>query len=254
VDDDPQTQHRTAEQLKESFIALISDDLLTPLAAIRAAAELIGKLGHLGPSTLVVHQCVSSILDSSTRLTTMVEDLLGISRLEDGSCPVAARPISLEDFVLEILTRLAIPLEGRHLELAFEKGMPLAWADPGLLERVLKNVITSAIRHSPAGAAVLVKAVAAGGKIRVSVTDHGLGIAAEHLPVALSARGGPPAGGSGLCLFVTKCAVEALGGQILVQSEPGLGSTFTFSLPCPPAAAGLGSSDAYRWDPNKEVS
>lgn len=235
MDDDRQAQGRTAEQLKEAFIALISDDLLTPLAAIRAAAELISKL-QLGPAALVVHQCVASILDSSTRLTAMVEDLLDISRLEDGSFPVAARPISLKDFVPEILTRLAIPLEGRRLELAFEKEMPLAWADPRLLERVLKNLLAAAIRHSPAGAAVLLKAVAAEGQILVSVTDRSAGIGAEHLPSALAKVRRPPAGGLGLCLHITKRAVEALGGEIQVQSEPGLGSTFSFSLPRLPSS------------------
>ena len=224
----------TAERLKEDFIALISDDLLSPLAAIKAAAELIERLGSLGAPTLVVRQCVASILDATARLTAMVEDLLDISRIEDGSFPVAARPIPLADFLPEILTRLAIPLDGRRLELALEKGMPLAWADPDLLERVMKNLLTTAIKHSPLGETVLVKALGASGQILVSVTDHGPGIAAEYLPTALAKRRRPPAGGLGLCLYITKRAVEALGGQIQVQSEPGLGSTFTFSLPSTP--------------------
>ena len=225
----------TAEQLKEAFIALISDDLLTPLAAIRAAAELIDKLGNLGPPTLVVRQCVSRIVDSTTRLTSMVKDLLDISRIEDGSFPVVARPISLEDFLPDILTRLAIPLEGRRLHLALEKGMPLAWADPDLLERVMRNLLTAALKHSPAGEAVLVRAAGAGREVLVSVTDRGPGIAAEHLPGAMSNRL-PTAGGLSLCLHITKRAVEAQGGQIQVQSEPGLGSTFSFTLPCAPMA------------------
>ncbi len=148
---DSERASQNAEQLKEAFIALVSDDLLTPLAAIRAAAELIDRLGNLGPPTLVVRQCVAAILDSTARLTSIVEDLLDISRIEDGSFPVAARPISLEDFLPDVLTRLAIPLEGRRLELALQKGMPLAWADPGLLERVMRNLLTTAIRHSPVG-------------------------------------------------------------------------------------------------------
>jgi signal transduction histidine kinase len=78
---------------------------------------------------------------------------------------------------------------------------------------------------------VLVKALGVDGQLVVSVTDRGAGIAAEHLPDALAKRQRPPAGGLGLCLYITKRAVEALGGQIQVQSEPGLGSTFSFSLP-----------------------
>ena len=221
----------SAEQLKEAFIALISDDLLTPLTSIRAGAELIGRLGDLGPQAPLVHRCVTGILESTTRLTSIVEDLVDISRLEDGSFPVVARPISLADFVPDILTRLAPPLDGRSLELAFERGLPLAWADPDLVERVVKNLVTAAIRHSPASAPVLLRAVADDGQIRVSVTDRGLGIAAEHLPRALDKLRRPPAGGLGLCLYITKRAVEALGGQIQVQSEPGLGSTFSFTLP-----------------------
>jgi two-component system, NtrC family, sensor histidine kinase KinB len=227
-------ERSSAEQLKETFIALISDDLLTPLAAIRAAAELIDKLDGQGAPKQAVRQCVAGILESTTRLTSMVEDLLDISRIEDGSFPVAARPISLQDFLPELLTRLALPLEGRQLDLVLEKRMPLAWADPDLLERVMKNLLTTAIKHSTVGGVVLLKALGIDGKILVSVTDRGPGIAAEHLPSALAKLCRPPAGGLGLCLYITKRAVEALGGQIQVESEPGLGSTFTFSLPCSP--------------------
>jgi signal transduction histidine kinase len=221
----------TANQLKEAFIALISDDLLTPLTAIRVGVELIQKLDNLGPQTHLAQQCLTSILESTSRLTSMVEDLLDISRIEDGSFPVASRPISLEDFMPDVLTRLAIPLEGRQLELAFQKGMPLAWADPHLLERVIKNLLTAAIKHSPPGAPIMVQAMGAAGEILVSVTDHGAGIGADHLPTALAKLRRPPAGGLGLCLYITKRAVEALGGEIQVQSEPGIGSTFSFTLP-----------------------
>ncbi len=227
----------SAEQLKETFIALVSDDLLTPLAAIRAGAELIAKIGVLGPHALVVRQCLATILEATTRLTSMVEDLLDISRIEDGSFPVAARPISLEEFLPELLTRLAIPLEGRQLELAVERGLPLAWADPVLLERVIRNLVTTAIRHSPVGEKVLVTIRVAAGEILASVNDRGAGIAAEHLPGALAKLRRPPAGGLGLCLYITKRAVEALGGQIQVLSEPGLGCTFSFSLPRAPPAS-----------------
>jgi len=168
------------------------------------------------------------------------EHLLDISRIEDGSFPVEARPIPLEEFLPEVLTRLAIPLEGRRLELAFERGMPLAWADPDLLERVIKNLLTAAIRHSPVGAPILVKALGAAGQVLVSVTDRGAGIGAEHLASALAKVRRPPAGGLGLCLYITKRAVEALGGQIQVQSEPGLGSTFSFTLPRLPEPPGHG--------------
>jgi signal transduction histidine kinase len=75
------------------------------------------------------------------------------------------------------LTRLAIPLEGRGLELTFQKGLPLAWADPSLLERVVKNLLVAAIKHSPVGSAIQIRAVAADAQIRMSVSDHGAGIA-----------------------------------------------------------------------------
>lgn len=222
---------QTAEQLKEAFIALISDDLLTPLAAIKAGAELIQMLGDLGPETQLVRRCVTSILQSGSRLTSMVDDLLDISRIEDGCFPVAARPISLGDFLPDLLAHLALPLEGRPLELAFDEGLPLAWADPALLERVMKNLLTAAIKHSPQGSPILVRASAAGAQVRVSVTDRGAGISAEHLPGALENLRRPPAGGLGLCLYITKRSVDALGGQMQVESEPGLGSTFSFTLP-----------------------
>ena len=221
----------TAEQLKEAFIALISDDLLTPLAAIKAGGELIQILGDLGPETQLVQRCVTSILESSSRLTSMVGDLLDISRIEDGCFPAAPRPISLRHFFPDLLVKLALPLGGRQLELAFDEGLPLAWADPVLLERVVKNLLTAAIKHSPEGAPILMQASAAGAQIRVSVADRGAGIAAERLPNTLEKLRRPPAGGLGLCLYITKRTVDALGGKMQVQSEPGRGSTFSFTLP-----------------------
>ena len=227
----------TAEQLKEAFIALISDDLLTPLAAIQAGAELIQRLGTLGPQTDLVRQCLASILESASRLTSMVDDLLDISRIEDGSFPVAARPIALAGFLRDLVAHLPLPEGGRRLELSFDEELPLAWADPDLLERVVRNLLTAAIRHSPEGSPISVRASAANAKIHVSVTDQGAGIATEHLPNALEKLRRPPAGGLGLCLYITKRAVEALGGQIAVQSEAGLGSTFSFTLPSVDGAA-----------------
>ena len=226
--DELEEEPPTAEQLKETFIALISDDLLTPLAVIKAGAELIQRLGdgNLGPQTHLVQQCVTSILESTTRLTSMVDDLLDISRIEDGSFPIAARPISLQDFLPDLLAHLALPLDGRQLELAFDDELPMAWADPDLLKRVVKNLITSAIKHSPEGSPISLQVVAAGAQIRVSVIDRGPGIAAEDVPTAPPAAGAP-----GLRLHVTERAVEALGGQIQVQSEPGCGSTLSFTLP-----------------------
>jgi signal transduction histidine kinase len=242
----------TALELKEAFIALISDDLLTPLAAIKAGAELIAKLGHLGPQTHLVQQCVTSILQSTTRLTSMVDDLLDISRIEDGSFPIAPRPISLRDFVPDLLAHLALPLDGRHLELSFADGLPLAWADPNLLERVFRNLLTTAIRHSPHGSPIRLQAVAADGAICVSIVDHGAGISAEDLPRALDNLRRAPAGGLGLCLYITKRAVEALGGQIEVASQRGISCTLSFTLPSVDGAAaaskGRGSRDAQLKD------
>jgi two-component system, OmpR family, sensor histidine kinase KdpD len=230
--DDHEKNPATAEQLKEAFIALISDDLLTPLAAIQAGAELMQRLDHLGPQADLVRLCITSILASTGRLTSMVGDLLDISRIDDGSFPVAARPISLADFLPDLVAHLALPLGGRHLELAIDEGLPLAWADPGLLERVIRNLLTAAIRHSPKGAPILVQAIAADGMIRASIIDRGAGISADDLPQALEKLCRSPAGGLGLCLYITKRAVEALGGRIEVASQVGIGSTFSFTLPC----------------------
>jgi signal transduction histidine kinase len=246
VASDDEKRPSTALELKEAFIALISDDLLTPLAAIKTGAELMQKLGHLGPQTHLVQQCVTSILQSTTRLTSMVDDLLDISRIEDGSFPIAARPISLRDFLPDLLAHLALPLDGRRLELSLDEGLPLAWADPDLLERVFRNLLTAAIRHSPSGSPIVVQAGAPNGVIRVSVIDRGAGISAEDLPRALDNLRRAPAGGLGLCLYITKRAVEALGGRIEVASELGLGSTFSFTLPSVDGAAAASTGHGPR--------
>jgi two-component system sensor histidine kinase KdpD len=224
-----QLEEPSAEQLKEAFVALVSDDLLTPLSAIQAAAELIQRLGDLGPSAGLVEQSVRSILAATGSLTVMVHDLLDISRLEAGSFPVEARPVSLRSFLQSVVTHLGLPLEGR-LELRIPDGLPLAWADPSLVERTLRNLLSAALRHSPPSSPLLLAVTASEAELWIAITDHGDGIAAEDLPGVLGQTRRAPAGGLGLCLYITRRCVEALGGQIVVQSTPGAGSTFSFSL------------------------
>ena len=223
---------RLAEQLKDEFIALVSDDLLTPITAIKASAELIQTFADLGPQAKLARLSLSNILASTGRLTAMVNDLLDISRLDTNSFQVAVRPISLRDFLPAVVSRLEIPPGHQHVDLTLRDGLPLAWADPALLERIVKNLLANAVKHSPPGAAISLQASAESEKISISVIDHGTGIAAQDLPHVFERLCRTPAGGLGLCLYITRRSVEALNGHIRVTSKLGAGSTFTFSLPC----------------------
>ena len=154
-----------------------------------------------------------------------------MSRLRAGALPLAARDTDLEEVLYNAVDSLSS--SGSAVAIDLPGKLPAVWADPGLLERAVANVMANAQAASPAGLAVRVQAGTLGGRAEIRVIDQGPGIPAgqrEHLFQPFQRRG-DSAGGLGLGLAIAKGFTEAMDGNLTVEDTPGGGATFVFSLP-----------------------
>jgi PAS domain S-box-containing protein len=225
------SREREIDDLKGALVSMVSHELRTPLTMIQGFSELLleRQLSEDRERT-ALHQ----INVSAHRLSRLVDDLLSVSRIESGQLEVDLGPVALHEVVDDALA--ALPPD-REIHVDVPLHLPTVRADRDRLLQVVTNLVTNADRYSPSEAPIVVEAVRRGDAVEVSVRDRGVGIAADDVPRLFQkfSRVGPhekrPPGGTGLGLFITKHLVEAMGGTIAVDSVPGEGSTFRFTLP-----------------------
>jgi signal transduction histidine kinase len=228
------------ERLRRELVANVSHELKTPITAIRAHLEnLLDGVERPDPDTLQI------MLSQSERLGRLVDQLLDLSRLESGDVPLDRERVLLAPLVSQVISEIDVARSDRGVEVSSEipEDLPPAWADRERVHQVLFNLVDNAVRYTPAGGAVTVSAHGHNGSVKVEVHDTGVGIPAEHLPKLFErfyridiSRSRGEEGGTGIGLAIARSVVEAHGGHIHADSEPGNGSTFTFELPA--AAAG----------------
>ncbi len=229
------------ETRRRTFLADVTHELRTPLSIIRGQAEAISDgvypadPGHLAP-----------ILDATTTLERLVEDLGTLALSETGSLVLARESVDLAVLVNSSLTSLAATAEaaGVRLDEATAADLPPVEADPARLGGVLRNLLANAIRYTPAGGSVRVTAQRSGDQVVVEVRDTGAGIAPELLPRVFERFvKGPGSTGSGLGLAIAHDIVQAHGGTIEAISQEGKGTTARFTLPLTPSPLRGGSGE-----------
>ena len=223
------------ETTRREFVSNVSHELRSPLAAIRAMTETLQD-GALN-DTDTAHDFLTRILNDTQRMTTMVNELLELSRLESGQAPIHLAPVSLESVVAEIESRFDVSPDHERLKLETNvpDGIPLVMGEADKLNQVLANLVENAVKVTGDGGLISISANATDRWVEVKVSDNGIGIAREHLPhvferfykVDRSRRDG----GTGLGLAIVKHLVQAHGGDIKVESVEGEGSAFSFTLP-----------------------
>jgi signal transduction histidine kinase len=179
------------------------------------------------------------MLAQSERLGRLVDQLLELSRLESGDVPLERRSVELAPLVAEVLSEIEVarPDRGVRLADAVPEDLPPVFADRERVHQVLFNLLDNAVRFTPEGGRVTVSASRHNGSVDVAVADTGPGIAAEDLPrvferfFRVDESRSRDDGGTGIGLAIARSVVEAHGGRIWAESEPGRGSTFTFELP-----------------------
>ena len=234
-----------AERLRADFLAMVSHELRAPLTSIKgSAATVLGSAGDLNPA--VMRQFFRIIEDQADHMNGLVSDLLDVAQIETGTLPVSPEPAEVS-LLVERARSAFTSSGGQHsLEIDVEAGLPLVLADRQRVVQVLVNLLTNAVRHSPADSAVRVSAARDGVHVAVSVSDQGRGIPSDRLPRLFrkfsGADAGEPGGNAGLGLAICKGIVEAHGGRIRAESDGvGLGARFTFTLPTVGETGGSGA-------------
>jgi two-component system phosphate regulon sensor histidine kinase PhoR len=228
------TQVRRLETIRRDFISNISHELRNPLAALKALVDTL-RDGALDDRPMA-ERFLTQMDGEVDAMTNMVRELLELSRIESGKVPLRLSPTAVADLVTPAAERLRPQAERAGLSLAVNlpQDLPSVMADSERLQQVLNNLIHNAIKFTPPGGRITVTA-RTGNKVTIAVSDTGVGIAADDLTriferfyKADRARSG---GGTGLGLAIAKHIVQAHGGQIWAESTPGLGATFSFTLP-----------------------
>ena len=235
-----------ANRLKSAFLANMSHEIRTPLTSIIGFAEAIGDEATLQDDTGPVAHFAELIEKSGSRLLETLNSVLDLSQLEAGSMELDTRPVDVVAEVEEATTLFAPEAEEADLTLRAETEGPVwARADRGALRRVLRNLLSNALKFTDAGGTVAVRARTTAEAAVISVADTGRGIDPEALPVLFEpfrqASNGADQSeqGSGLGLAVTQRLVEQMEGSIDVETEPGEGTRFRIDLPraAPPDAS-----------------
>jgi len=231
------TEVRRLETVRKDFVANVSHELRTPIAAVMSAAETLRTAARTDPAA--AGSFVEIIERNARRLGDLVQDLLDLSRIESKEFRLASDTLDLAGVVARTLEFHEERATGKRMQMsaALPPALPAVRGDATALERVLSNLIDNAIKYCPEGAAIVVAAEDLGGKLRVAVSDDGPGIEARHLPRLFERfyRCDPgrsrAMGGTGLGLSIVKHLVEAMGGTVQVESIPGQGARFSFTVP-----------------------
>lgn len=228
-----------ANRLKSEFLANMSHELRTPLNAIIGFAELMHR-GKVGPVSPDHHEYLGDILTSSKHLLQLINDVLDLAKVESGKMEFRPEPIEVGKIVGEVRDILRGLASGKRLrvETVMAPDLGVVHADPARLKQVLYNYLSNAIKFTPEGGTVFVRATTAGPDLfRIDVEDSGIGISSENLKNLfvefrqLDASTAKKYQGTGLGLALTKRIVEAQGGRVEVRSTLGEGSVFTAILP-----------------------
>ena len=229
------TQAAQAEALAEgnrmrtALLAAVSHDLRTPLASIKASVSSLRQT-DVEWSEADQADLLATIEQNADRLDALIGNLLDMSRLHTGSLQPFLRPTAIDEVAPAALLGLDDCL---HLEMTVPEGFPLVLADPGLLERVLANLFSNALRHSPAGQPPELRAQLLDNTVLLEVVDHGQGVPDEQKERIFEpfTRVGDRYPGVGLGLAVAKGFAEAMGGRIVATDTPGGGLTVRITLP-----------------------
>lgn len=227
-----------ASQAKSRFLASVSHELRTPLNGIIGFSQMLHD-ERLGPLTDDQKDGLSDVLNCSQHLLTLIGQVLDLTKIEAGKMEFHYERVCLKNFVQEAIGSLGILAASKNIEVVLRVAPSLDWvqADPAKLKQVMFNYFSNALKFTPAGGVVVVDMDPENdSQYRLTVTDTGIGIAAEDLPRLFSEFGQLGSShqakpGTGLGLAITKRIVEAQGGRVGVESVPGQGSRFWAVLP-----------------------
>jgi PAS domain S-box-containing protein len=223
-------------EAKTNFIATVSHELKTPIASIKMSMQLLND-NRIGSLTDEQHELLKTIGSETDRLLTISGELLNIAQVETGIIQLVSNPERPEIIIQQAIQAVDFPAQqkGLNFQTNIEENIPFVQADMEKTSWVLINLLTNAIKYSPADSTILISAAIKENLIVFSVKDYGIGIEQEHqtriFDRYFKVPGGHEKTGTGLGLAISKDFIEAQGGQITVESHIGQGSIFSFTLP-----------------------
>lgn len=224
------------ERLRSALLATVSHELQTPISVIKAYANTLAR-PDAEWSEKTIKDKLRAIEEESDHLSNMVNKLLYTSRLESGTMSLNKLKVNIPKEVQKIAKRLTELTKSHKVEISFPPNFPTVFADPVKIEEVLTNLLENAIKFSPKGKKITIKGKTSGGDVVVTIIDEGIGIPTneqerifEHF-YRVDDASVKATQGIGLGLYICKATIKAHGGRMWVESEPGKGSSFSFTLP-----------------------
>jgi two-component system sensor histidine kinase SenX3 len=237
-----QSAARRTEAMRRDFVANVSHELKTPVTAINLLAEAL-QGGADDPAT--VRAFADRLHRESTRLGTMVTELIALSAVQGAGLLASPEPVEIDDVIADAIDRASVPARTAHISLTADAPIGLVVSgDRSLLITAVTNLVENAVHYSPPNSAVSVSRMVRGDRVEIAVTDRGIGIAPEHQQRVFERffRVDPArsraTGGTGLGLSIVKHVAATHSGTVTLWSRVGVGSTFTLSLPLSAQIAG----------------
>ncbi|MDX2162791.1 MAG: PAS domain S-box protein [bacterium] len=229
---------REVDRLKSQFLANMSHELRTPLNSIIGYSEILLD-GDDGELTEEANEDVQTIHQSGQHLLALINDILDLAKIEAGEMRLDRRSVEVPKLAREVLHTAQVLAKDKQLELRFEQEgeLPLVDADPIRVRQIMMNLISNAIKFTEQGGVTVSLSQVSPKLVKIAVKDTGMGIAKEHLGLIfeqfsqVDGSSTRRAGGTGLGLTITRYLVTMHGGEITVESELGVGSVFSFTLP-----------------------
>jgi PAS domain S-box-containing protein len=229
------SRFRQADEMKSTFISVISHELKTPVALIKGYASTLRREDAKWDRK-IVDESLKVIEEESDRLSSLIENLLDATRLQAGGIALKKSDIFLPAMVEQLATRFSTQTNKHNITFKFPENFPIIMADDTRIEQVISNLISNAIKYADSGE------IHISGQVRpemviVCVNDQGPGIAPQDLPFVFDRFYRSPeisreTKGAGLGLYLARSIIEAHAGKIWVDSKPGKGTHICFSLPC----------------------
>jgi signal transduction histidine kinase len=229
------TERKEAERMKSDFVSFVSHQLRTPIAGMNWMLELASEAETLPPQA---RDYISEARESAARLSTLVNDLLDVARLESGRTMMARAAVRLDQLTRSVLREMQTVVDEKRHTVTFETGAAApALGDEQMLRQVIANLLSNAIKYTADGGHIDVRLTQRKDLVEWSVSDDGMGIPRAAQPRLFEKfyradnAVSKEAEGTGLGLHLVRLVVEHAGGQIWCESEEGQGARFTFTLP-----------------------
>jgi signal transduction histidine kinase len=229
------TRFREAEELKSTFISIISHELKTPVALIKGYVSTLRR-EDASWERRIVQDSLQVIEEEADRLTELIENLLDASRLQAGALAINQADVDLRVLVERIAERFRTQTSKHNIVVDIAQNFPIVLADEDRLSQVISNLLSNSIKYSPEGGEIRISGVVRPDQLILCVSDQGPGIAPDDIPHVFdrfyrSSEASRKTKGAGLGLYLARAVVEAHGGRIWIDPRPGDGARICFSLP-----------------------